>query len=623
MSTIALFFNNIDPEKAVWLAALVAGSFLLVFGFAYCFRGRGRNEQRFASAAFLEFAASWILHVPGELYQNPEMHNPVLRLVEAVSTALLKSLTIYGGEGYERIVYEGHPYFSSLYGIVRVFVNIALLLFVGGFILKFMVSPLQMLKLFFRKKEPLYLFSGIGKETLSIAKTIPDTPGTDRKNLVFAYGDREIASEDTAEIDDTRAVRIGLTPAEVLAKVKKHAPCAEVFLFGGAESDRLVQLDEVLAELKRGDTPRDFTARVYVEIRETPWRFYEKTAEVRQPGNTNVVVNYICMEENFAYDFLLKHSIFENAAKAEDVREIRAAIIGGMNARNLELLKAMLHLSQMPGYRLKLLVLDDGTGRERLRQLMPEIHDECSRVGDAVYKLDYREHIDLDTLQPEAILENEYPDLTFAFVNVGDDICNVRLALRIKALRRRMGRPGGECKIFMNVTEPRVLGFWNPDLIRDLEPVGADADTFSYDFITMPDIERASKAIHEVRYAGRKTWEEYCGSEYSRHSVYARTLSFKYKVRLIDEEYGSDFEAVSKDRLWKMYEHMRWNVYVRTLGYTKADPSVLKDGKLDPETRLVALVHDDLKAFEDLPEEVQALDGLVLTGPVVEILHNI
>ena len=114
MSTIALFFNNIDPEKAVWLAALAAGSFLLVFGFVYCFRGRGRNEQRFASVAFLEFAASWILHVPGELYQNPEMHNPVLRLVEAVSTALLKSLTIYGGEGYERIVDEGHPYFSSL-----------------------------------------------------------------------------------------------------------------------------------------------------------------------------------------------------------------------------------------------------------------------------------------------------------------------------------------------------------------------------------------------------------------------------------------------------------------------------------------------------------------------------
>ncbi len=623
MSTIALFFNDMDPEKAVWLAALAAGSFLLIFGFVYCFRGRGRNEQRFASAAFLEFAASWILHVPGELYQNPEMHNPVLRLVEAVSTALLKSLTIYGGEGYERIVYEGHPYFSSLYGIVRVFVNIALLLFVGGFILKFMDSPLQMLKLFFRKKEPLYLFSGIGKETINIAKTIPKSPGAGRKNLVFAYGDREIAPEDTAEIDDTRAVRIGLTPAEVLAKVKRQAPCAEVFLFGGAESDRLVRLDEILAELKRGDTPRDFAVRIYVEIRETPWRFYEKTAEDRQPGNANAVVNYVCLEENFAYDFLLKHSIFENALPKEPDREIRAAIIGGMNARNLELLKAMLHLSQMPGYRLKLLVLDDGTGRERLRQLMPEIHDECSRVGDAVYKLDYREHIDLDTLQPEAILENEYPDLTFAFVNVGDDICNVRLALRIKALRRRMGRPGGECKIFMNVTEPRVLGFWNPDLIRDLEPVGADADTFSYDFITMPDIERASKAIHEVRYAGRKTWEEYCGSEYSRHSVYARTLSFKYKVRLIDEQYGSDYEAVSRDRIWKVYEHMRWNVYVRTLGYTKADPSVLKDGKLDPETRLVALVHDDLKAFEDLPEEVQALDGLVLTGPVVEILHNI
>jgi hypothetical protein len=623
MNDIVLFLNDMDPEKAVWLTVLTAGSILFLCGFAFCFRKQGRNEQRFAFAALLEFAASWILHFPGELFQNPEMKNPVLRLIESVSTALLKSLTIYGGEGYERVVYEGHPYFSSLYGSIRVLVNIALLLFVGGFILKFLDSPLQEIKFFFRKKKPAYIFSGVSDETLSIAKTVPgaDVPG--KVNLIFACGDRETAPEEMEEIGETGGIRTGCTAAGALAKVKKHVRNAEIFLFGGEEQDRLARLDEVVAELNRDDTPDQTAVRIYVEIRETPWRFFENTAQNMLPGRKNVIVNFICPEENFAFDFLLKHSIFENALRKEECREIRAAVIGGMNERNLELLKAMLHLSQMPGYRLTLLVLDEGEGRARLRQLMPEICDECGRVGDAVYTLDYREHIDLETDRLETLLENEYPDLTFAFVNAGSDLRNIGLALRVSALRKRKGMTPGGCRITVNTRDPRILKYWDRDLVKDLLPVGATEDTYSYAFITMPDIERASKAIHEVRYHGRKTWEEYCGSEYNRHSVYARTLSFKYKVRLIDEEYGADHEAVSRDRLWKMYEHMRWNVYVRTLGYRRADPSILKNGSLDRETRLAAMVHNDLVDFAELPEEVQKQDGLVLTEPVVEILRSI
>ncbi len=623
MNDIALFLNEVDSEKAVWLAALAAGLVLFLCGLLSCFRKQGRNENRFAAAALLEFAASWVLHLPGELFRDPEMNNPLLRVIEAVSTALLKSLTIYGGEGYERMVYENHPYFSSIYGIIRVFVNIALLLFVGGFILRFLDSPMQEIKLFFRKKKPVIIFSGVSEETLSIAKTVPAGEGPGNRNLVFACGDKDTALEDAETVNETGAIRIGQTPAGVLAKVKKHTRNAEIFLFGKEESDRLTALDEVIAELNRDDTPDHIAVRIYVEIRETPWRFFENTAQRMLPGRKNVVINFVCPEENFAFDYLLKHSIFENALPKETYREIKAAVIGGMNERNLELLKALLHLSQMPGYRLTLLVLDEGEGRERLRALMPEICDECSREGDAIYTLDYREHTDLSSGQPEALLENEYPDLTFAFVNAGDDIQNVKLALRVNALWKRKGRAPGECHISVNIRDSRILRHWNPVLLKDLEAVGGTEYCFSYAFITMPDIERASRAIHEVRYNGRKTWEEYCGNEYNRHSVYARTLSARYKVRLIDEQYGGDYETVSRDTLWKIYEHMRWNVYTRTLGYRRADPAILKDGRLDQDTRLTAMVHDDLKDFRELPEEIQKLDGLVLTEPIVRILHSI
>ncbi len=336
-----------------------------------------------------------------------------------------------------------------------------------------------------------------------------------------------------------------------------------------------------------------------------------------------MIVNFVRLEENFALDHLLKHSIFENALPRDGFREIRAALIGGMNDRNLELLKAVLPLAQMPGYRLTLLVLDEAAGRSRLRQLMPEISDRCEKVGDAVYTLDYRECTDLETGEFEEILEREYPDLTLAFVNAGDDLRNLKLAMRMKALWERRGRGAGDCRIHVNVRDPRISGCWNPDLLQGMEFAGGTEQIYSYGFITLPDIEKASKAIHEVRYGGKKTWEEYCGSEYNRHSVYARTLSFKYKVRLIDEYYNSDHDAVSREELWKIYEYMRWNVYTRTLGYRLADPEVFRDGKLDRTTRQTARVHNFLIDFKDLPEEEKKKDSLNLTEQIVELLRSI
>lgn len=623
MRAMFLTVGVMDMEQGVWFAAFAAGCLLFLGGFLYFFSRSGRSGKRFAGAALFEFLATWVMYIPEELFSSPGAGNTFLQVTEAVSTALLKSFNIYGGEGYEKVEYAGHLYFSSVYGIVRVFANIALLMFIGGGFLKFLDGPFQDLKLYLRKKKRTYLFSGCSRETLCIAKTIPGEERPGERNLVFACGDQELTPDDLESVEEVNGISSGNTVAGTLRKVKKSAAGLEIFLFGGTEKERLVRLEKVLEELKRKDTPRDIHARIYTEIRETPWSLYENTAERVTSELKNVIVNFICLEENFAYDHLLKHSIFENALPREGFREIRAAVIGGMSDRNLELLKAMLHLSQMPGYRLTLLVLDEENGRDRLRRLMPEIDDRRERVGDAVYTMDYRERTDLGSGRMEEILEKEYPDLTLAFVNTEDDLRNLKLAMRLNALWKRRGRASGDCRIQVSVRDPRICASWDPELLQDLELVGETEQTYSYGFITMPDLEKAAKAIHEVRHDRKKSWQEYCGSEYSRHSVYARTLSFKYKVRLIDEFYGADHEAASRDELWKVYEHMRWNVYMRTLGYRLADPAAFKDGKPDKAERMTALVHQDLIDFQDLPEEEKKKDGLVLTKEIVDILKSI
>ena len=91
-----------------------------------------------------------------------------------------------------------------------------------------------------------------------------------------------------------------------------------------------------------------------------------------------------------------------------------------MNERSFEMLKTVLHLGQMPGYRLTVMVLDELAGGDMIRKQLPEVYDECDSEGDAIYKLIYKENIDFSGNFIEK-LKDEYFDFTFAFVNTGKD----------------------------------------------------------------------------------------------------------------------------------------------------------------------------------------------------------
>ena len=118
-------------------------------------------------------------------------------------------------------------------------------------------------------------------------------------------------------------------------------------------------------------------------------------------------------------------------------------------------------------------------------------------------------------------------------------------------------------------------------------------------------------------------------------------------------ELGLDMSVTSKNDLWLVYEHMRWDMYTRTLGYTCPEGPLkekllsinsriedlgrkkkdLEKGSeevkrisseidaLKAERKLIrskARVHEDLVHFDDLTYEVQHYDALKLTGKIVE-----
>ncbi len=618
---------NIPYESIIWYTALGLGTILFLAGILYILLQKRVKERHFVVAACVEFVAEWILVVPNQLFNEIPYTNGVLYIVECLCASFTQTFNMYLGNGYERYVYADNLVFTGIYSIVRILVYMALTAFVTGFVVTLADGPLQRFVMKRKAAGKQYIFCECNDKALSIAESIPRSKKT---NIIFAF-ETKLDVSVKERIREMGGCYVNLPPEKVVKHLNRKAKEMELFLFGDHEKDNLLLLNEMSS---RGLLEAGCKKRIYVEVQETPWSLYDNLVHSLKDGEKEqTVVNFVRIEENYAYNNLLKYSIFNNAVEnpAEKCKDIKVLMIG-MNTRNLELLKAIMHLGQMPGHHLKVMVLDEDANRNVLRQKMPEIKDSCEVVGDAWYSLVYKENVQLDTCALEDMIEEEFTDFNWAYVGAGEDLTNIAIALRLNAIKCRAGQRDGYI-IQANVVEKDFCKNFNTTMMSNIVPSGTFSDVYQYDFVTMSAIEKCSIAIHEVRNQARirqnpeakvQTWVAYCNSEYNRHSVYARTLSLKYKVDLIDLYYNSDYLLASKDKTWKIYEHMRWNVYTRTMGYRVATKKTLDTlGQLDKDTRNIAMVHVDLVPFEELSKEEQDKDGILLTPEIVAELKKL
>ncbi len=637
-------------ELACWWIALIAGFAVSAFGFIFIFSRKTKREIHFAITAGIEYLASFILLIPEVLFHEVQSYVPFVSEIESLLRALVHAFSIYSGNGVQRITIEGHAVLSGLYAIVTTTANLALTVSVTCFIFRFIESLFHRAILFFHKKQYTYVFSACNEKTMAIAASIVPPEGITGYNIIFAginnehdFSKNEQVQSIKEKIQSIHAVYIENSVEDILTKLKSKSEGFEIFLFG-EEKQNLIDLDRIRESL----TPQDYLSpiKIYVELYNTPWNVYQKylSDHITKPenGEEKFVINFLRTEENFAYNYLLKNSIFENAIESniKTEKDVKVLIVG-MNARNLEMLKAVLHLGQMPGYRITVMVLDGGKGKAVLNCKMPEIDLEkkVDEYGDAFYHIIYHEEVDFETDQFEEIIEGSYLDFTFAFINVEDDIMNANLGMRLNALCYQKNKDnvvysGNEekkkYKIQVNIKNREMCSKWDSDLTKHLEFVGDIKDTYNYSFITMSDIEKATIAIHYVRYPaeeeGNPSWNSYCNNEYNRHSVYARTLSLKYKVKVIEERCpeNPDYTLTATDKEWKIYEHMRWNVYTRTIGYRLAEDGIRNaEGEVEKSIRFIGKVHHDLVTFDELTPKEQAKDGLIIDDKILEVLKSI
>ena len=600
----------------VWIATFVLGITFFIAGIIYL-GIRGAKEKYFFKAGIFEYIASVILYIPQAFYNDIPKGKMPAKIVETIFISLLR---IFTGNKYERVKIEGYSTFNNIYATLMIIVNLTLIFFIGGIFAKFFSGRFQQILLALRKRKDAYIFFGCNEKTLAIASSV----GKEKANYIFANISKNTKLSYREKISEIGGIHVENSVSQVFKKIYKKSTKIEIFLFGDSEEDNLLELETICAEIAKH---KIINVKVYVELLDTPWDIYNDFLD--KHNTDNVRISFVRTEANFAYNNLFNNSIFKDAKEADGIRYIKFLIVG-MNERNMEMFKGILHLGQMPGYRLDIMVLDEGRMRNVLREQMPEVLDLCDKEGDAIYQIRYHEHIKMESDEMIQALYG-FEDFTFAFINMKDDIQNLNVAMRLNRMRMRKGDKG-KYKIQAVCENKNLYKNRDEKSKSNVQFIGSKSEVYNYKFITMPEVEEASKKIHDIRFKDGlevEEWNKSCNKEYNRHSEYARTLSLKYKILDIDRQYGNKVSAakyadIENEEKWRIYEHMRWNMYMRTNGYIFADRDKVsdKEGNIDRDFRRRAKMHNCLINYFELPQVEKDKDGIMLTKAVVEILKN-
>ena len=611
----------------LWCLCLSLGTILFIGGIAIFFKNRKNREIAFAKMSVLEIFAAWILIFPEMLSRETQFS--FLGVLKSILVSLLDVLNIFSGNGFYDISIKSGYILSNIYSIILSLVNLSVMISLIGFVLQFVGDIIEKI-IFERKKyQKVYLFSGLNEKTLSIANSIKSNFG---KNDAIVFIDLNPSSENRKIAKNLGAFYWSDSFKGGIKKIINRADYLDIFIFGKTEEENLAGLNDFSSlEFKS----QMALTRVYVELINTPWNIYGNFVENNKLPKEKVIVNLVHSDENFILNDLYDYSVFENARYDKKTKKsiIDVLIVGSEN-KSFEMIKTLLHLCQMPSYKLKITVLDNASGKASLKQKIPEIKDSNNTLGESIYSVKYIENINYSSLAFEEAIKNNCPQFSFAFVCTDSEITNINIGLRINTLRYRENN-GKDYAIQICVDNTHIIENWTSEIRRNIQLVGGIENIYNYNFITMSNIERASQAIHEIRQEDKKrvaenqnkeyqvvSWTDYSNDEFKRHSVFARTLSLKYKIQTM-RKMGLELNVAQTDTEWKTYEHMRWNMYTRTMGYINSSNTTVEFADLNENEKMITKIHSCLVPFNELTPETQEKDSIIITEDIAKVFEEI
>ena len=568
--------------------------------------------------------------------------------------------TINADNGLSPVLADVYTAYASIYFVVAP-------IFTTAFALSFVKGLYENWRYFRNiRMQEIYVFSELNERSLALAEDIVTTCKPVKRVIVFANVSQKLAEENDDLMSDARDLGAICLQKDItdiyLKSPEKQQICRKLYLISQDENENTskalqliahchknynfdtthiyvfansdesgILIDSVISKLskieaadKEIEIPFNIKVRRVNEKRNLIWSALRKSEkeldltipdERRQPTRKNLPL------------------IFSRAEVDGDVKNIDVLIVG-LGQYGTELLKTICWYCQMPDYRLRIHVFDGLANCEgKVRSIAPELVEKNhvpkdeEEAGEAYYDINFcNEAIDVREASFADKLR-ELPNVTLAFVTLGDDQMNIDTAIKLRRIFGKIHAGKGfkvppiltvvyDSDKAENLKHGKLLKNDSRDGDYNIRFIGDLRTSYSLLNVEQAELESAGLACHmhwaavNQKYAEGKqptdaqlqaNWlemeKQYNTYEYSRRSSMAQVMHLMAREQLCRE---CDRVALMQN------EHKRWNAYMRADGYTVSP--IVKDKRIDRDT--VAKIHPDLIPFAELSPDKQEKDDM-------------
>ena len=486
-----------------------------------------------------------------------------------------------------------NSYLSTIYSVVAAILFVVAPVLTFGFVLSLLKNISYVFKLFFRKKDDIYIFSELNEKSISLARDIKRK--NDKCTIMFTdvYEDGE---ERLSELVES-AKHIGsiLTKKDIsLINMKNHCRKAKInfFLIGEDGNENLIQASSIIDNYNEVDNINMYLFSDRLESEVITNAVDKGKIKIRRINAQRAMI------ENFLYVGGTK--IFDNANENDVGEKKIGVIIMGLGGYGTEMLKGLSWFLQMDGYEFSIDCFDvDKAAESRFCATCPEIMtpeiNGANISGEARYDIKIHSGVDVTTDEFVKMIEKMH-DTTYAFVALGDDERNIKNALMLRTLFERMGiSPLIDAISYVQEINNRLNGICNfKGQKYNIQFLGSFESQYSVSTVMDSDLEKEALRLHCEW--GRE--EEFWKYEYNYHSSVASVIHRKARIHCGIDGADQEKENMTEEQQEKimLLEHRRWNAYMRSEGY-------IYSGDLNSDSRNdLGKMHNNLVSYYKLTD---------------------
>ena len=554
------------------LICLISSVLILVLSVisAICKTRRASGGRRLLSPFYTlaagTFVSSALIFVP--VYYD-YFSGSVIRILQTALLSIHNAIRLFvidsDFEGIEGVASTLGTLPGTVYSLLGSILFLLAPVLTFGFVLSFFRNLSSYFRLYTVGLRDLYVFSALNEKSLALATNIRNSAG---KKAVIVFADAHDSDDaQSAELLDGAAQLGAICFNKNVNDIRfRRLSKARSLSFFAMSEDESENISCALGLIDRYGAQKNSSAYVFATSAASEMILASKTCKRMKLRRVN---SLRALVERTLYDN--GGLLFDEAKPCADGSRLISALIVGSGKYGREMVKSLTWLCQMDGYRVEFNVFDsDPLAGSRFTALCPELMDEAYngvyRDGEAQYKINYFPGVDVNTIEFARAVKS-LRQTTYAFVALGDDDTNVRVASSLRVLFEQMGiKPRIQTVVYDSAKADALRSACNfSGQPYSIDYIGDLMSFYSEKVIINSELEREGLARH-LKWGKEEDFWRY---EYNYHSSIASAIHMKMRIHCRipgADKKGSEQTAAEQDAI-AVIEHRRWNAYMRSEGY--------------------------------------------------------